>query len=82
MIKNGLWGVVANVLQILFVCLFFVIVARKYNTTEFGGFLISNTVYQVVAAFSSMGLGQWFIRQYALEDDKTTFTGKIGRAHV
>jgi len=82
MIKNGLWGVVANVLQILFVCLFFVIVARKYNTTEFGGFLISNTVYQVVAAFSSMGLGQWFIRQYALEDDKTTFTGKFIKTQI
>jgi O-antigen/teichoic acid export membrane protein len=82
LVKNSAWGIMANILQLLFVFLFFAIVARKYNSVEFGGFLISNTVYQLVAAFSSMGLGQWFIRQYLLENDKVTFTSKFLKTQV
>jgi O-antigen/teichoic acid export membrane protein len=77
LIQNGVWGIMSNILQTLFVCLFFAIVARKYPANEFARFLISNTVYQIVAAFSSMGLGQWFIRQYAVEEDKITLTSKF-----
>jgi len=77
LVKNSAWGIVANVLQISFVFLFFAIVARKYSSANFAQFLISTTVYQLVAAFSSMGLGQWFIRQYVLEDDQLTFTSKF-----
>ncbi|WP_345950883.1 oligosaccharide flippase family protein [Mucilaginibacter sp. PAMB04274] len=77
LVKNSAWGIIANILQIVFVCLFFAIVARKYHPDEFARFLISNTVYQIVAAFSSMGLGQWFIRQYVLEDNKLSFTSKF-----
>jgi O-antigen/teichoic acid export membrane protein len=82
LVKNSAWGIMANILQLLFLFLFFAIVARKYNAENLGGFLISNTVYQLVAAFSSMGLGQWFIRQYILEDDKTTFTSKFLKTQV
>jgi O-antigen/teichoic acid export membrane protein len=77
LVKNSVWGIVANILQILFVFLFFAIIARKYSSANFAQFLISTTVYQLVAAFSSMGLGQWFIRQYVLEIDKNTFTAKF-----
>lgn len=77
LVKNSVWGIVANILQILFVFLFFAIIARKYSAATFAQFLISTTVYQLVAAFSSMGLGQWFIRQYVLEADKHTFTAKF-----
>ncbi|WP_448701368.1 oligosaccharide flippase family protein [Mucilaginibacter sp. AW1-3] len=82
LIQNSVWGIAANVLQILFVCLFFAIVARKYSPNEFGSFLISTTVYQIVAAFSSMGLGQWFIRQYVLEDDKVGFISKFFKTQI
>jgi O-antigen/teichoic acid export membrane protein len=77
LVKNSAWGIVANILQILFVFSFFAIVARKYSSANFAQFLISTTVYQLVAAFSSMGLGQWFIRQYVLENDKHSFTSKF-----
>ncbi|WP_158828563.1 oligosaccharide flippase family protein [Mucilaginibacter lacusdianchii] len=77
LVKNSAWGLVANILQILFVSAFFAIVARKYPSGEFARFMISTTVYQIIAAFSSMGLGQWFIRQYLLEDDKVSFTSKF-----
>jgi O-antigen/teichoic acid export membrane protein len=77
LIQNSAWGVIANILQILFVFAFFAIIAHKYNKGDFARFLISTTVYQLVAAFSSMGLSQWFIRQYSLEVDKVTFTSKF-----
>lgn len=77
LVKNGAWGVMASVLQVLFVSLFFAIMARRYQPAVFGRFLVANTVYQIVASFSSMGLGQWFIRQYSLERDKRFFTSKF-----
>jgi len=77
LIRNSAWGIFANALQIAFVFLFFVIVAREYSTGVFAKFLIATTVYQLVAAFSSLGLGQWFIRQYATEGDKLAFTAKF-----
>jgi O-antigen/teichoic acid export membrane protein len=77
LVKNSAWGIASNILQILFVCIFFAVVARKYNANEFARFLVSTSVYQIVAAFSSMGLGQWFVRQYVLEKDKITLTGKF-----
>lgn len=77
LIRNSAWGIFANALQIAFVFLFFVIVAREYSTGVFAKFLIATTVYQLVAAFSSLGLGQWFIRQYAAEEDRLAFTAKF-----
>lgn len=82
LIQNSAWGIIANALQLAFVFVFFAIVARKYHTGDFARFLISNTVYQLVAAFSSLGLGQWFIRQYAAEDDKLAFTGKFLKTQI
>jgi O-antigen/teichoic acid export membrane protein len=77
LLKNSAWGIVSSMLQIFFVLIFFIIIARKYNTEEFAQFLISTTVYQVIAAFSSLGLGQWFIREYEDQPNKLAFTGKF-----
>jgi O-antigen/teichoic acid export membrane protein len=63
LIKNSFWGIAANGLQSVLVSLFFVIVARKYATGVFAFFLIANTIYQFLAAFSTLGLGQWFTRE-------------------
>jgi O-antigen/teichoic acid export membrane protein len=71
---NSAWGIVANLLQTGLTSAFFVILARKFPASDFAQFLIANTVYQLVAAFSSMGLSQWFIRDYASSEDKTTLT--------
>lgn len=77
LLNNSIWGVVSSIVQLLFVSVFFIILARKYQPDVFGRFLVANTVYQIVAAFSSMGLSQWFIRQYVLENDKVLFAGKF-----
>ncbi len=82
LVQNSAWGMVSNMLQILFVSLFFAIIARKYPSSDFAKFLISTTVYQLIAAFSSMGLGQWFIRQYVLENDKLGFTSKFFKTQL
>src|SRR5688572_8397610 len=63
LIKNSFWGIAANGLQSVLLSLFFVIVARKYTTGQFAFFLIANTIYQFLAAFSTLGLGQWFTRE-------------------
>jgi O-antigen/teichoic acid export membrane protein len=77
LLQNSAWGVFANLLQIALVFIFFAIIARRYNNSEFARFLIATTVYQLVAAFSSLGLGQWFIREYATVTDRLAFTGKF-----
>lgn len=69
-IKNSFMGVFANLLQNIFFSLFFIIVARRYNTIEFSSYILANTLYGLVLAFSSLGLGQWFVRRLLTEVDK------------
>ena len=71
---NSLWGVSANLIQTGLTSAFFVILAHKFAADSFAQFLIANTVYQLVAAFSSMGLSQWFIREYTNIESKVSFT--------
>ncbi|TPG58940.1 lipopolysaccharide biosynthesis protein [Hymenobacter nivis] len=71
---NSAWGILANLLQTGLTSAFFVILARNFPANEFAQFLIANTVYQLVAAFSSMGLSQWFIRDYASSENKNNLT--------
>lgn len=61
--SNSIWGVAASVIQSVLLSLFFVIMARKYSTNSFAHFLIANTLYQLLVAFSNLGLGQWFTRE-------------------
>jgi O-antigen/teichoic acid export membrane protein len=72
LINNSLWGLFSTVFQTLFLSVFFVIISRHYLITEFSDFLIANTVYQLIAGFSSMGLGHWFIREYGRETQDTS----------
>lgn len=69
-LSNSIWGVGSNILQNVFLGVFFVIIARVYSTADFAAYLVSNTVYQFVAAFSTMGLGQWFTREVVNTEDK------------
>jgi O-antigen/teichoic acid export membrane protein len=75
--RNSSWGVIATVLQSVFVSLLFVIMANHYVNTDFAHFLIASTVYQIIGAFSSMGLGQWFIRELNQDTDKGALTSKF-----
>ncbi|MXV15792.1 lipopolysaccharide biosynthesis protein [Hufsiella ginkgonis] len=77
LVSNSAWGIASSMLQTLFICLFFAIMARSYDAATFAQFLIASTVYQLLAAVASMGLGQWFIRQYIREDDKIGFTARF-----
>lgn len=77
LIKNSFWGIAANGLQSVLLSLFFVIVARKYTTGEFAFFLIANTIYQFLAAFSTLGLGQWFTRELVDVDDKQELVSRF-----
>lgn len=69
LVKNSMWGVLANVVQNIFYSVFFIVVARKYPTNEFAGYVIANTLYSFVVAFSSLGLGQWFVRELVNTDN-------------
>lgn len=76
-LKNSIWGLASSVTQNVLLSLFFVIVARKYSTFDFAQFLIANTLYQIVAAFSTLGLGQWFVREYLISEDKKSLISKF-----
>lgn len=80
--RNSAWGIFSNVLQTLFLSVFFAITARKFDIDQFAHFLIATTVYQLIVAFSSMGLGQWFIREFNAQTDKLSFTSKFIKLQV
>jgi O-antigen/teichoic acid export membrane protein len=72
--SNSIWGVVSNLAQNLLFSIFFVVVARVYAKEEFGEYIIANTLYSFMLAFSSLGLGHWFIREIIQTEDKKTIT--------
>lgn len=63
LIGNSLWAIVSSLFQNIIYSLFFIVIARSYNTTEFSSYIIANTLYGLVMSFSSLGLSQWFIRE-------------------
>src|SRR5687767_2923472 len=77
LIRNSFWGIAANGLQSVLVSLFFVIVARKYDTGQFAFFLIANTIYQFLAAFSTLELGQWFTREVVNISDQKELVSRF-----
>jgi hypothetical protein len=44
--------------------------ARKYSVVDFSTYIVANTIYGFTLAFSSLGLGQWFVRKYIEVDEK------------
>ena len=75
--KNSFWGVVSNVLQNLFLSVFFIMIARKYSTSDFANYIIANTLYSFVLGFSTLGLGYWFIREFINTDNKRLLLDKF-----
>lgn len=76
-LKNSFWGLLANIIQNVFLSIFFIIVARFYSTTDFAHYLIANTLYQFIATFSALGLGQWFIREIVITEEKTALINRF-----
>lgn len=68
--SNSIWGVFSNILQNILFSIFFIVIARKYTTIDFSNYIIANTLYGFMLAFSSLGLGQWFIRELINTTDK------------
>ena len=61
--KNSFFGIITNILQNILLSIFFILVARHYSTEDFGNYIISNTIYSFILGFSTLGLGNWFIRE-------------------
>jgi O-antigen/teichoic acid export membrane protein len=81
-VKNSIYGLIANILQIIFTSLLFIIIVRSYQTDDFAKFLLATTVYQLIVAFSTMGLGQWFIREFTIETDKQRLINKYFKIQI
>jgi O-antigen/teichoic acid export membrane protein len=81
-ILNSSWGIVAQVLQSIFLSLFFVLIARYYSTEVFASFIIATVLYQLIAALSSLGLSQWFIRELTGKENKLEIINKFLKLQI
>jgi O-antigen/teichoic acid export membrane protein len=70
LIHNSFWSSFSNIIQNIFLSFFFIIIARNYDTENFGYYLISNNLYSLILGFASMGMGHWFIREYLVSNQK------------
>jgi hypothetical protein len=66
--QNGIASIIIGMLtlspfQNIIFSLFFIVIARKYSSTDFSSYIIANTLYGMILSFSSLGLSQWFIRE-------------------
>ena len=73
LIKNSFWGVSSNIGQNILFSLFFIILARAYSRLDFANYIVANSLYGMVVSLSSLGLGQWFIREVISISDKRPF---------
>src|ERR1700742_1222606 len=80
--KNSGWGVISQISQTLFISLFFIILARKYPVGIFAKYIIANAIYQLVTAFSTMGLSQWFIREFFTTENKDALVNKFLKTQI
>lgn len=80
--KNSSWGIVSQGFQTLFTSLFFIVIARQYSTATFADYVVASSVYQLVAAFSGMGLGQWFVREVTQAADRSSFVNRFVKMQV
>lgn len=61
---NSFWSVASSLFQNAIFSVFFIIMARSYETVEFSEYILANTLYGMILSFSSLGLSQWYIREY------------------
>ncbi|WP_300021570.1 oligosaccharide flippase family protein [uncultured Maribacter sp.] len=70
-IKNSFWGLAGSLTQTTFLSLFYILIARHYAVEDFSKYLIATSLYQMIVAFSAMGLGHWFIREIVNVENKS-----------
>lgn len=73
LVGNSFWAILSSVFQSIVFSLFFIVIARRYSSSDFSSYIIANTLYGMVLSFSSLGLSQWFIREIKQHD----FEGEI-----
>ena len=61
--QNSIWGIISSLFQNVVFSVFFIILARKLDTSVLSSYIISNTFYGLMLSFSSLGMGQWFVRK-------------------
>lgn len=76
-LKNSAWGLAGTIFNNIFLSLFYVLIARHYSVEDFAKYVISGSLYQMIVAFSAMGLGHWFIREVINHDDKNKLAAKF-----
>ena len=73
LVGNSFWAILSSVFQSIIFSLFFIVIARRYSSSDFSSYIIANTLYGMILSFSSLGLSQWFIREIKQHD----FEGEI-----
>lgn len=71
LIGNSFWAILSSVFQNIIFSVFFIVIARRYDATDFSSYIIANTLYGLIMSFSSLGLSQWFIREIKQSDFQT-----------
>jgi len=79
---NSFWGILSNIFQNILFSVFFIVIARKYSTSDFANYILANTLYGFMLAFSSLGLGQWFIRELMVSNDKQYLVNKFFKIQI
>ena len=80
--SNSFWGILSNIFQNILFSVFFIVIARKYSTSDFANYILANTLYGFMLAFSSLGLGQWFIRELMVSEDKQYLINKFFKIQI
>lgn len=63
LLRESSWGLISTAVQVLAMTAFFVLVAHHYSKLDLAKFMVANTVYQLMASISTLGLSSWFIRE-------------------
>jgi O-antigen/teichoic acid export membrane protein len=71
--QNSLWGIVSSLFQNIVFSIFFIILARKLDSSVLSSYIISNTFYGLMLSFSSLGMGQWFVRKMISDSKNITY---------
>ena len=77
LIGNSFWAILSSLFQNIIFSLFFIVIARKFNSTDFSSYIVANTLYGMIMSFSSLGLSQWFIREIKNNDYDTLIISRF-----
>ncbi|MBI9041322.1 oligosaccharide flippase family protein [Lutibacter sp.] len=72
--SNAFSGIASNVLQNIFLGIFFILLAKAIGINNFSDYVIGNSLYQIVGAFSTMGLANYFIREYVKQKGENDYS--------